>query len=792
MVRGATLAAAVVLGATWHPLLYAAPGLLSAHAGLELVRPDPRVAFARGEGFAPAASRGAIEWSGQLSIERSDRYRFFVPSGSLWIGGTEVGAEHLRLEAGRHAFRYRLEHPAGPSEVFVDWEGPGFLREPIPPRLFSHEPRGADLRDGRQAFEDLGCSNCHESGSPSIAKREGPVLTGLGGRVQPEWIRRWLDAPEDFRSWATMPQLLQPSERADVSAFLASQRGPDIEEPEVRDMHSERGRTTFQSFGCVACHGSDLPLAGMGSKMTVGRLRDFLLDPIRFSPDGRMPTFHLSRDEALELAAYLALSRNEAFERPLSDGDIDRGREIVASSGCLACHALEGLDLRSTAPPLDALDPSLGCMAEEPAPGIPAYRLEEDERAALRRFIASYRESPDNLAAPTFDLTRRLRQLRCHACHEIDGQAPTGSLAEAAPALTGVGRKLQRDWIERVVSEPTVTLDWQELRMPGFGPSHAAWLADTLAKASGVLPDRSSPWTLSGDAGTGLDRLGVDGASGGMGCIGCHGWGEYPALGENGPDLRESADRLRPGWFRRWMRDPARILAGTSMPSYFGGVESSESLKAIGDFWAAFRAASELPAPFGFKQADAAQGGESTPTPVDRPIVVRWDMPEATPAAISVGFPGGFSYCFDAGESRLLYAWRGGFVDLAPTLLTKKNRETNLTETARVIGDVFFREGDYPLRVGAEMRIPQRRFKGYRLIDSVPEFRYEIDGVRVFERIVPSDRGFVRKFRLEGVVEPLRFVPAENEGVAVRSTLEGDAIPVGESVEFEVTVAEMQ
>ena len=784
-----SLLALLVSGVAIVPLdLLGDPGLETASGGLALVRPWPRVALDPREGFTPASSSAGIEWSGDLTTVRAGEYRFFAEAASLRIDGQEIGPDPVRLEAGAHKFDLRADRRPGSARVSIEWEGPGFMREPIPSGRFSHEPGSADALDGRAIFEDLGCPNCHRSDSPSIQERHGPVLTGLGGRVNPAWIRHWLDAPEEFRSWATMPRMLNDSERADVTAFLSGGGTSSVEEPSFRKSNEERGRTTFQSFGCAACHGSDLPLLGLGSKATVGHLQQYLLDPIRFSPDGRMPSFHLDEAEALDLAAYLALSRNRAFETPRREGDATSGREIVQSSGCLACHTLDGLRSEAEAPSLASLDEAQGCLADEVPAGAPMYRLNDDERHALRRFVAGYRATPDVVAAPTFDLPRRMAQLRCHACHDVNGKAPTGSLAEVAPTLTGVGEKLQVEWVERVLSSNTRTLDWQELRMPSYGASHAAWLADALAKASGIVPgDPVGPhWNGSREAGR--DRLGVDGASGGLGCVGCHGWGEFPSLGENGPNLSAAGQRLRPAWFKRWMRDPPRILAGTSMPNYFGGAESAEFLTAVSDFWAAFRAAPDMPPPFGFTAADASLRGEATPVPTDQAVVIRWDMPEATPAAIAVGLPGGISYCFDAGESRLRYAWRGGFVDMSRTLLSKKNRETNLTETAEIVGEIFFREGPYPLRMSDRERIPQRRFRGYRLIDSIPEFHYEVDGGSVYERIVPIERGFARHFRLVGVEQPMWFVPAEVEGVEIRSTLKDFEIPRGESVSFEVTV----
>ena len=324
--------------------------------------------------------------------------------------------------------------------------------------------------------------------------------------------------------------------------------------------------------------------------------------------------------------------------------------------------------------------------------------------------------------------------------------------------------------------------------MPSFGQGHASWLADALTKAGGVDSREPEGRSLRVHAQTGLDRLGVDGARGGMGCVGCHGWDDYPALGENGPNLFEAGERLREPWFRRWMRAPARMLAGTSMPNYFGGAETPESLVVIRDLWAALRSAPDLLPPFGFRTAETVVGGEERPVPRDRAIVIRWDMPEATAASFAVGLPGGISYCFDAGESRLRYAWRGGFVDMSRTLYAKKNRETNLTETAEIVGEIFFREGPFPIRVGDRDRIPQRRFRGYRLIDSIPEFHYKVDGVDVYERIDAAEGGFLRRFRIGAADSPMWFVPAEGQGVAIRSTLDRFEIPPGGNVSFEVSV----
>lgn len=771
-------------------VLDAAPGLVLNSGGVSLDRSTPHFYLAAEEGFTPHSSSADIEFSGQLLIPRAGEHRFFYSAGTLRIDERKIGSARVHLEAGQHAFDFRLERRAGPLRVSLDWSGPGFDREPIPSRFFSHEKEAASGPDGRSLFEELGCSNCHLSDSRSMDRRQGPDLAGVGGRLKPAWIRHWLDAPESFRPWATMPKMLSEAERGHVAAFLASLGSESITEPDFGEHHSRRGRTNFQSLGCMACHTDALALAGLGSKMTVGRLREFLRHPLRYAPAGRMPSFHLSADEALDLAAYLALSTNESFELPTAGGDISQGRELVRTAGCLACHALEGLPTAHLAPDLVSLEPNEGCLADAPSTRVPHYRLTVSERDALRGFIGSYQQAPDTVPAPLFDLRRRLRQLRCHGCHEIDGQPPTGVIAENAPPLTDVGRKLNTAWIERAISSHQATLEWQQLRMPSYGATHAAWLAAALAKSAGVDPQGVSPTLAGGDRQKGHDMLGVAAEKSGMGCIGCHGWGEFPSLGENGPNLIDVGRRLRPQWFERWMRQPARILEGTSMPAYFGDSSNPDNALAISNLWTAFRSAADLPPPFGFQLADASLGGETRPTPVDRAVVIRWDMPEASPAAIAVGLPGGVSYCFDAGESRLRYVWRGGFVDMARTLLSKKNRETNLTETAEIIGEIFFREGPAPIRTGDRERIPQRRFRGYRLVDTLPEFHYQLDGVDVYELIAPVERGIVRRFRIAEVSQPMWFVPSLADGVRIQSSLQGNQIPAGADVRFEVTVVE--
>ncbi|MBI1792203.1 MAG: hypothetical protein HYR60_32165, partial [Acidobacteria bacterium] len=309
------------------------------------------------------------------------------------------------------------------------------------------------------------------------------------------------------------------------------------------------------------------------------------------------------------------------------------------------------------------------------------------------------------------------------------------------------------------------------IRMPHYPAGQVSGLAEGFPKAGGVEPGDGIAAPRPSDAGAGM--LGVNARKGGMACVGCHDWGPHRSLGEDGPQLINAAHRLRYEWYQRWMRNPARILSGTSMPNYFSSMDPARAEQTIATLWAALSLGARLPLPEGLG-AVAAPDREARPEPVREAMVVRWDMPEATPAAIAVGMPGKISYCFDAGECRLRYAWYGGFVDLSETLY-RKTDENRLTPTARILGEMFYKGQGFPFRVGAPDRVPAWRFKGYRIAGGYPEFHYLVDGIDVREHVVPAAAGvgITRRFTIGQVDQEIWF--------------EGRPVPLGTNVRFEVT-----
>src|SRR5690606_8900120 len=134
----------------------------------------------------------------------------------------------------------------------------------------------------------------------------------------------------------------------------------------------------------------------------------------------------------------------------------------------------------------------------------------------------------------------------------------------------------------------------------------------------------------------------------------------------------------------------------------------------------------------------------------------------ASPAAIAVRLTKDISYCWDAGTSKLRFAWKGGFVD--NTALWKGHKDAE----AKIIGDVFYRDKvDFPISIKEEKKIPIVEYKGYRFINRFPEFHYTVNGVDVYELITPytNGDGLIRKFRVPKSDSKVWFNFDVNDGV---------------------------
>jgi len=131
------------------------------------------------------------------------------------------------------------------------------------------------------------------------------------------------------------------------------------------------------------------------------------------------------------------------------------------------------------------------------------------------------------------------------------------------------------------------------------------------------------------------------------------------------------------------------------------------------------------------------------------------------PGGIAVSFGPDFAFVWDTTECRLLYAWKGGFLDMTPYWGegTGGGRWKNAfvpilngTLVYKAAGAHLFSPSSF-----AEDAAPPR-FRGYKLINGNPQFTYEFLGKKVHELITPADPGtFMIHYRFENPPDPVRL-----------------------------------
>ena len=651
--------------------------------------------------------------------------------------------------------------------------------EPLVPGYERFHSEIPSIEGGAILYSELGCANCHDE-SPVLTKRQGPTLAGLAQRVDRDWVSKFLREPETGREGSPMPQMFHGLQEGDVEAVVAylGTLGPEPKLRPAKYVNAERGSALYHEKGCVACHepsaGSDVvenggatpwavPHPDFREKTSFDALTLFLSAPSKIRTDGRMPHFTLDSYEVGDIAAHLydfqgsdpgELKGVAKWPAP-DEAGVERGRELVESLNCAACHTIE----KTKPAPVVKLDGKADriCYSVEAHAGLPHYALNEGQRASLDLFLANP-ESPDKTQTT-------LAAMNCFACHSRDGVGGPGpetapffhgdeALADSGrfpPPLTGIGHKLERDWMEGVLSgkEGSRVRPYLKTQMPNY-PAHARLLADWFEKVD-AKPDAQPIAHKGADTEAGRKLLGT---VGGVNCITCHQWDERPSLGIQALDLASLNGRLRPEWLRSYLLNPSEYRPGTLMPPLWPGGHSTvpdvlggDTEKQIASIWK-FISEGEG-APDGFPEHGSS---EFDLVPTDRPIVMRTFLEGAGTKAILVGFPVGIHLAIDGNSGQPALAWRGPFFNAYQTWYSRQAPiEKPLSE------EIYA----FPKGQG------ESRFLGYLLDENGnPTFLTQRDGREISDKFEILNGALVRTVTWENGTAPQVVHP---EGADVES-----------------------
>jgi mono/diheme cytochrome c family protein len=654
--------------------------------------------------------------------------------------GTKPGSrmpallDHLpseqRVQAAREltAFLLTLEEP------FPEIKGSGLV--PVPHEFWN---RGDQTR-GRQLYHQLGCAACH-----------APDDTYEIGAVTP--------SPYDL-----LLQQLDPEELAELGLTAA-----------VRPVAS-------------------VPLPLLGEKYTAEALTHFLLNPHRSRPAGRMPDFQLAPVDAADLAAYLRSWRSAAATAPEevtekhrpAPTEVEAGRVLFSELRCQQCHQLPGGSERGVAQPFSQLDPQAETSCLHPgAANLPRYQLSAEQRAALVLVLS---QPAAELSHPE-TLTLQLVTWNCLACHERDGwggvgqnrrdyfqtvgRIDLGDEGRLPPPLSGVGRKLRTAALQGALNGSIRIRPHMTIRMPVFDRAAIQSLPAAFQQVDGPVAEVASNQVFAQHDKATLLAAGRELMD--SGCVQCHQFNGEVLPGTVGVDLAGVSKRVHPGWLKEFLLNPTALKPRTRMPTFFPDGRSANQEVLGGDrelqlaaIWEYLADLERQPLPQ--KILDArAQNFELTPT--ERPIVQRTFFTGAGQRAIVVGFPAGVHFAFDAERLQPALAWRGRFMDAQGTWFVRSAPPADplgvdlLRFPAGPIMVKFSRSEEATGEMAAATLPGQ--FRGYRLDEEgVPEFEYELAGIKVSDRLTPDgSRSLVRRIRLQTTSIPagLCLLLAESE-----------------------------
>jgi cytochrome c2 len=431
-----------------------------------------------------------------------------------------------------------------------------------------------------------------------------------------------------------------------------------------------------------------------------------------------------------------------------------KGKEYFAALGCASCHNLRigGQLVTSTkaAPSLAALSGHGGCLSDAPDKW-PRYALSARQRQTLAAAIAAAKQ-PAAVLVPDRFVAQMLVRYNCCACHERDklggveqarnphfqtDMPEMGDEGRIPPALTGVGAKLNPQWLRTLLADGAKDRPYMFTRMPKFGVENVGELTAALERADAALikqePALNTDPSDKRYKAAGRRLVGAQGFS----CIKCHTFADKRSTGIQALSLTTMTRRLRRDWFHAYLRDPQAYRPGTRMPTPYSNGQTTRPDILGGSvdvqtrsMWDYLADADQAILPIGLVT------GQIELIAFDEAVVYRNFIEGAGTRAIGVGYPAKLNLAFDANQMRLAMIWHGAFIDAARHWTGRGSgfeRPLGDNVLTLVVGAPFARlesaTAPWPKTPPKELGY---QFRGYRLGEKrQPTFLYSFGDVQI-------------------------------------------------------------
>lgn len=278
-----------------------------------------------------------------------------------------------------------------------------------------------------------------------------------------------------------------------------------------------RGERLFVELGCHGCHlaegyetlakEDDKPVIGpslrrIGAKVDPAWLVRWIQNPHEFRPRTRMPNFMFDETQATQIAAFLLASTKDSsaawvaeHAAPASVQDAEavaRGKAVVDTVGCRACHALSDDEVAGELGANKDIAPNLSGVAEKTdarwlyhwvknprgfsdVARMPSLRLtnaEAEDVTAYLLTLGAPKPGPADLDARLHEPgavaagEKLVRKYGCAGCHEIPGMELESRIGAE---LSNYGKKVKEEFFfgDRIdLHEDWETFTYHKLKEP--------------------------------------------------------------------------------------------------------------------------------------------------------------------------------------------------------------------------------------------------------------------------------------------------------------------------------------
>ena len=459
-----------------------------------------------------------------------------------------------------------------------------------------------DPEKGREAFETRGCMACHSMGEGG-QKQGGTFAANLsreGEKANYDYLVRWVHNPRQrtapycpyekkdltaadyqkhglpyvfdlahdkcpndghelqVQQMTPMPSLrLTEDEARDIASYLMTRKHPNAAYTDASFMDDpalkNKGLAAVRNYGCAGCH----EIAGLEDEQRIGT---------ELTKEGSKPI------ERLDFALLTHQAEEEGwmthkgfFEHKLADPAIyDQGKEKARQD------RLKMPNFNFSKPEIDAVTTLLEGSVDASVPPRYFYAPADQRQDIIEGWWV-------------------VRKYNCMGCHKVhvgqttvfDGMAKYQDpdwRDQKPPTLIGEGARVNPEWLMHFLNNPALSetdtnrdgvRQYLRARMPTFSFSDGEirkivrFFEALSSQAQPFIPEKLDPLT---DQERTMARQFF--SSEGAPCLKCHMTGD-PAhdVKATAPNFTVAKDRLKPGWVKRWILDPALMSPGTAMPS---------------------------------------------------------------------------------------------------------------------------------------------------------------------------------------------------------------------------------